>query len=108
MNPPKNAQAILDKYREGLFAIFGEKLKNVILFGSRARGDSHSGSDIDVLCVMDGPFEYGEMIRKTGELTASLSLDFDAVLSRAFVSEDEYLYCNLPFFQNVRREGIRL
>jgi len=108
MNPSKNARELLEKYRAGLFAIFGDKLRDVILFGSQARKDAHPGSDIDVLCVMDGQFDYGEMIRKTGDLTASLSLEFDAVLSRAFVSEDDYANCNLPFYQNVRREGIRL
>jgi uncharacterized protein len=108
MNSQKNSQELLEKYRAGLFAILGDKLRNVILFGSQARKEAHSGSDIDVLCVMAGQIDYGEMIRKTSDLTAPLSLEFDSVLSRAFVSEDDYNNSHLPFYQNVRREGIRL
>lgn len=35
-------------------AAFGERLKDVVLFGSYARGDAHEGSDVDVLVVIDG------------------------------------------------------
>jgi predicted nucleotidyltransferase len=99
---------ILREYKEGLEGILGDRLREVILYGSRARGDPDDSSDIDVLCVMRGSFDYGEMIKLTSELTARLSLKYEVVLSRVFVSESDYQARNLPFFMNVRREGISL
>ena len=42
-------QAVIQRLRETL----GEKLISVALFGSYARGDSHPGSDIDLLVIAE-------------------------------------------------------
>lgn len=103
---PTRVREILLKYRQGLAAALGNDLVRVILYGSQARDNAHDGSDIDVLCVMRGPFDYGKVIEETSELTAALSLQYDVVLSRAFVTEHEYNERQLPFFMNIRKEGI--
>lgn len=103
---PERVREILLRYREGLAAALGNDLVRVILYGSHARDDAHGGSDIDVLCVMRRPFDHGKVIEDTSELTAALSLQYDAVLSRAFVTEHEYTVRQLPFFMNIRKEGI--
>lgn len=100
-------QEILREYRDALVAELGEQLERVILYGSQARGDAHGGSDIDVLCVMRGPFDYGEMIARTSEFTAALSLEHDVVLSRSFVLRFDYETRQLPFLMNVRKEGVQ-
>ena len=97
---------ILHVYRAGLREALREALEAVILYGSHARGDDRKESDIDVLCVMRSPFDYGEMIARTSALTARLSLEHGVVLSRAFVTRDEYETRQLPFLMNVRREGV--
>lgn len=97
---------ILKEYQKGLKALFGEQLVSVTLYGSVARGEDHEGSDIDLLCVLRSPFDYAEAIRKSSELTAQLSLENDVVLSRVFVSEDDLMVRDLPFFMNIRREGV--
>jgi predicted nucleotidyltransferase len=99
-------QEALREYREGLKAELGEQLECVILYGSHAREDTHEGSDIDVLCVLREPFDLGEMIRRTSELTARLSLQHDVALSRTFVTREDYENRQLPFMMNVRREGV--
>ena len=94
------------EYREGLETLFGDQLVGVTLYGSFARGEGREDSDVDVLCVLRGPFDYAEAVRRSSELTASLSLAYDVVLSRVFVSEVDLETRNLPFFMNVRREGV--
>lgn len=106
--PNDRIKKVLDEYRTGLELIFGPKLRSVILFGSQARGEADVDSDIDVLCVLQGPFDYSEMISKTSELTATLSLKHDVVLSRVFVSDSDFKNRSLPFYMNVRKEGIAL
>ena len=96
---------ILRQYREGLRAILGQQFRDIVLYGSEARGQAVEDSDVDVLIVLNAPFEYGDMILRTSELTAQLSLSHDCVLSRTFVTQQEYESKNTPFLMNVRREG---
>ena len=97
---------IVREYAAGLRRIFGDRLEGVVLYGSHARGDAVEGSDIDVLVVLAGPFDYAEAVRSTSELTARMSLEHDVVLSRVFVTGDEVRCSELPFFAAVRREGV--
>jgi predicted nucleotidyltransferase len=78
----------------------------MLLFGSQARGDAEPGSDIDVLIVLQGPVNPGEEIVRTGALTAALSLQHNVVLSRVFVSAEQFSGEQSPLLLNVRREGI--
>lgn len=99
-------QDVVRAYRDGLRSVLGEVLDTVLLYGSHARGEERAESDIDVLCVLRESFDYGDMIARTSELTARLSLEYGVVLSRAFVTRDDYESRQLPFLMNVRREGV--
>jgi uncharacterized protein len=44
----------LARFRALLEARFGERLREVVLYGSYARGEAHPDSDVDVLVVVDG------------------------------------------------------
>lgn len=99
---------VLREYREGLGEALGEALDSVILYGSRARGESGDRSDIDVLCVMRGPVDYADLIARTPEITAAPSLKHDVVLSRVFVSQEDFNTRQWPFLMNVRKEGVRV
>ena len=97
---------VLNRLRSGLSEILGERLENVYLYGSQARDEAHSGSDIDVLIIVNGDFEYGEMLDQTIDLVADLSLELDVVISRAFVSKERFHNEMSPFYMNVRREAV--
>ena len=50
---PKRVQHILDETRIVLQNIYADRLKEIVLFGSYARGDYSNESDIDLLVVLD-------------------------------------------------------
>ena len=78
---------------------------SVILYGSQARRQAHPGSDIDVLVVVQDDSNYGDLIRRTSEVVAALSLQHDVVISPPSVGE-RYEQEQTPFLLNVRREGV--
>lgn len=90
--------------------IFGVQLKDGYLYGSYARGDYHSESDIDILLTVDmSPEEICRYRRAVAEVTSDLSLKHDITISVAVKSKSQFeKYANdLPYYQNVLREGIR-
>lgn len=103
-----NLTLILTELRHYLTTLYGARLVEVVLFGSQARGEAVIGSDIDVLIVLKGSVSQFEEVARTSEFTSSLCLKYDVLLSRIFLSEEEYLHSQMPFLQNVRREGIHL
>jgi predicted nucleotidyltransferase len=106
MDTPNRIERIVREYRDRLAEILGRELESVVLYGSQARGDAQEGSDIDLLCVMRAPFDYGALIKRTAEAAAQISLKYDVVISTAFVLSEEYRTRNTPFLMNVRREGV--
>lgn len=86
--------------------IYGDRLVQLLLYGSQARGDARPGSDIDCLVVLKGPVDPGAEITRVISHTASLSLQHDVVISCAFISEERFDNEQSPFLINVRREGI--
>jgi uncharacterized protein len=97
---------ILNELRQALESIYRERLKQVILYGSQARGDAQLGSDIDVLIVLNGEVSPGEEIRRTGGVVSQLSLKYDVVISCLFMPTERYSHEQSPLLRNVRREGV--
>ena len=100
--------SILAELRSRFEALYGERLVQMLLFGSQARGDAEPGSDIDVLVVLKDPAHAGEEIDRTIDLAADLSLQHDEVISCVFMSEDRFKRRHGPLLRNIRREGIRI
>jgi uncharacterized protein len=46
-------ETIVRRVRLELEKLYGNRLRKVILYGSRARGDAHEESDYDFLAVLD-------------------------------------------------------
>ena len=105
-NIPENIIRILDEVKVCLQRIYGDKLKDIILHGSYARGDCNDGSDIDLIIILEditGPMQERE---KYFDAIWKLDLKYDTVISIIPLKEDEYRTRRLPVILNARREGI--
>lgn len=97
---------LLSEIRAGLEKIYGTRLKGVYLFGSYARRQQDSESDLDVLVVLDKFDRYGAEVDRTSDLGAVLSLSYGVSISHVFVRERDWLSVDTPFLVNVREEAI--
>ena len=102
----KKRASLLNHLSAGLAQILGERIDRVLIYGSYARGEAQDDSDLDILIVLHGDFDYADMIRETSDLVARLSLENDVVISRAFISKDRLENERSPFTLNIQREGI--
>jgi len=101
-------ESILKKCGEAIRRV--DPSAEVILYGSRARGDHRDDSDYDFLIIVDGEVaaDKEDIIR---EQLYPVELDTGCVLTVFMISRSEWnspLYIAMPFYQNVRREGITL
>ncbi|MEP0885687.1 nucleotidyltransferase domain-containing protein [Trichocoleus sp. ST-U3] len=101
-------KAILAELRSRFEEIYSDRLVNIVLFGSQARGDADADSDIDVLVVLKGQVQPGEEIKRTSHISATLSLQYDEVISCLFMDEHRFTHRNGPLLRNIRKEGIPL
>ncbi len=101
-------KTILARLKQEQKKHYGDRLKQLIMFGSQARGDAHPDSDIDVLVVLKGEVNAGEEIEKTSPIIASLSLEKDVVISCIFMDEYRFINRSGLLLRNIRKEGIIL
>ena len=99
---------VVREVRRRLEALYGPRLRHVILYGSHARGEADEGSDIDLLIVLDDFDDARAELARMDPIASELSLEHDAVISNLVVRAGEYARRNSPLLMNVRREGVRL
>jgi predicted nucleotidyltransferase len=97
---------ILTQLRSHFEQLYGDRLTQMVLYGSQARGDADPDSDIDVLVVLKAPVQAGEEIDRTLQMVADLSLQNDEVISCQFMTEEKFTNYQGPLLRNIRKEGI--
>ena len=97
----------LEQFRRRLRRRLGHHLKEIILFGSRARRDDVPGSDYDCLAILDEVSPWAK--DAIDEVAGELLYEYHAVFSVFPLAEERYRRQTYnPFLINARREGIAL
>ena len=109
MDKPLPDDPILARLKRELVDLYGARLKQVLLYGSRARGDYQDDSDYDVLVVLEGPVDWWAEQKLLGDISWDIGMDTagKAILSLKPVTPDD-LQKRTGFMHNVRNEAIAL
>jgi hypothetical protein len=102
----KTIQNRLLEFGSDTLNMYRERLKGVYLFFPCTDDSQNSGVDADVMMVLDESGIYWEELIRTGELTRSLSLEYDLTVSRVFGQELVWLEGETPLMRNVHQEAI--
>jgi len=101
-------QKIVQELREALKSLYGDRLSQLVLFGSQARGEAGPYSDIDILVVFKSPVNLETEKEHVIDITSVLSLENDTVISCLYMPEERFLYEDSPLLRNIRNEGVIL
>ena len=104
---PIHDDEVLNLFSRALKSKLGEHLKRLILFGSRARGDSRPDSDYDCLAIVDAVSP--ELRDAIYDIGGDFLYEHGALFSVIPVTEERFKRQTVnPLFVNVRREGVSL
>lgn len=106
MDDVTNNNQILRAIEARLRVVHGKRLRGLVLYGSQARGEATADSDIDVLVLLDGPFDYGRELEKNLQALYPLALEWSRRISAKPVAVDEYDKLDCPLYRAAHQEGI--
>jgi uncharacterized protein len=99
---------LLEQLHKQLQDIYGERLCQVILYGSQARATAQPDSDVDVLIVLQDPVNFAVEVERTSYLITALCLEHNVLITCTFIGEQRFGQQQGGFLRNVHREGIPL
>ena len=102
----ENTNEVLKEFKVKIQRLYGEKLKNIILYGSWARNEATTDSDIDLLVVLEGDVKPGEEIDRMIDIITDINLEHRVLISVYPVSARDYFTLKSPLLMNARREGV--
>lgn len=104
-------QNLMEQYIVEIRKIYGSHLRKVILYGSYARGDFKSDSDVDIMILLDmSDLDLKVYSQQLSYMTYDFNLENDLDIKPIAKSEAHFKkwVVNYPFYANVYKEGVVL
>ena len=108
---PKLMQDLIEQYIEAVKKIYGSHVRQIILYGSYARGDFRSDLDVDIMILLDlSDLELKAYGQQLSYMTYDFNMDHDLDIKPIAKSEAHFnkWIVNYPFYANIHREGVVL
>jgi len=99
----------IEEYMAVLRARYGTIIRKAVLFGSAARGEAGSESDIDILIVVSD--EDAPLKDEISMAAYEIMLKNDVVLSPIVMDKSTFDWYRIngdPFYRNIRKDGIEI
>ena len=106
-----NVKNILISFSGQLRSILGERLSQIIVYGSYARGDYTENSDIDIMVLLDlSDIDIKKYRHELSGMTYDFNMDYDLDIKPIVKNKEHFnkwvdVY---PFYTNIEKEGVKL
>lgn len=101
------SKVMVEAYR----SVYGADIMTIYLYGSYARGDYDSGSDIDLAAIVKGErLTLQDKLKKVWDISSDIGLEQDVVISATVIPYDEFekYKRELPYYRNIESEGQKI
>lgn len=108
---PKIMQNLIEQYVEAVKKIYGSHVRQIILYGSYARGDYREDSDVDIMILVDmSELELKAYGQQLSCMTYDFNMDHDLDIKPIAKSEAHFnkWVVNYSFYSNIHKEGVVL
>ena len=108
---PVHISDIMQEFAKSVRKMLNNSLDSVIVYGSYARGDYSELSDIDVMLLVSlGEEDIKKISDQISDLAFDFMMKYGVDISPVITNIDHFNYWvdNLPYYRNVRDEGVRL
>ena len=101
-------EEIRNEIKPRLEAVFQDRFRGVLLFGSEARGQAEEDSDVDIMVLLREPVELGKDLERIVEALYPLQLQVDRPIHALPVSSEAFRAGQYSLYRTVQREGLYL
>lgn len=101
------ADSVAREYSTKVRAALGDRIREIILFGSRARGNNTEWSDYDVLVIVDK--RDREIVKEIRKIAVEILDEHERLIGNIVYDTKEWeRKKQFPLGRNIQREGIRM
>ncbi|MBW2195233.1 MAG: nucleotidyltransferase domain-containing protein [Deltaproteobacteria bacterium] len=97
---------ILKEIKDILGKVYQERIVSVVLYGSEARGEATSDSDIDILALLKEPVNYAQDLESNIDALYPLAQKLGRRISAKPISAQEYRTVDCPLYRHTKEEGL--
>lgn len=101
-------QGVRKEIRSRLDAAFRDRLRGILLYGSEARNEAGTSSDVDLMVLLDGHVRLGRDLDTIVEALYPVQLEIDAPIHATPVSAKVFEAGEWGVYRSARREGVYL
>ncbi|MFZ5997246.1 MAG: nucleotidyltransferase domain-containing protein [Nitrospirota bacterium] len=102
-------RALIEEFKKRLPPDLAGHLRRLVVFGSRARGESVEGSDLDLIALVDSRTPEIEKRLEDIAYQVMWDHDFNPIISLKVLSESRFydaLNRGFSFYRQVEKEGV--
>lgn len=99
---------VLKRFRAAVTDIYGDRIKRIVLFGSRARGDASTESDYDIAIFLRDMSDHVTELYRLADLSTDILHDTGEFVHAMPYCAGSYSDLRMPLMHAIRAEGIDL